>query len=379
VPEASPDPVNPAFLPADFNMEQAVNGMRDLLLEQNPKLKPEMLEPGYVQNIWASDFDGTLGRSANIPVLLAASEDIVQTDAGIVGLGTRRWASEADGKLLMRKDDLFADPKTQAPLMLHAMTSADTAQDLKFLQTVDPAVPGSGKYKDLPWTTSLNADGSPSPAPRNLFAQVWSGFDDPVMTMKTPIEPKMVRTLKQASQADEVTASFIISHRMSTKIVPGMHAALLATNTKKDVAAGRTADVWGVIATGDPQVQAKLGITDPKLSDGQQKAIVQAILQTMLSARTMSWRDDSRGNTGRAIEALAGMFPKTTIRIYDVDHVVGKNHSVPRLIALSNRRGQFQDMRKGMKGTLWTADKLAAHDNEKIPLQPQLTLRDVAR
>jgi hypothetical protein len=340
-----PAPVRAAFLPENFDMPAAVRAMREIIREQNPEIRPEMLEPGFVKSTWCTDFDGTLGRSANIPVMLKWSEDV------------------AVGDKVFKKGSYVEDPVTHEPLMIHGMTGADAFQDLAALQKDE-------RYKNLPWTAQ-NPDGST----RNRFAQDWVAFDDVVQAMKTPLESKMVRTLKNASAQ---IASFIITSRTSEAVGEGMHGALMS----------KGADVWGVITCGDPAVQARLGVTDAELNptgkkdpalDGKRKAIIQMIILEMLQPDSHSWRDDSRGNTGRTIESMAAMHPDKNISVYDVDHVVGKNHSKPRLVARSNGQGQFKDMRKGLRGTLWTPDKIAAHDQEPIPQQPQLRLKDVAR
>jgi len=326
--------IDPAFLPTDFDMGAAVSAMRKLLLAQNPDLTEEMLRPGQVSRTWATDFDGTLGRSANIPVLLRANADVV-----------------SDGKTLMKKGDLFRDPMTHEPLMLHALTGTDVAQDLKALQA---------KYPQLPWTAA-NGDGTT----RSLVQQDFSAFDDPVEAMQTPLESSLVRDLQGSANSRDKLASFVITSRTNSAVADGIHAALKA----------RDADVWGVITCGDPKVQAALGVADPNISDGQRKAIIQMILLSMLNPAAHSWRDDSRGNTGRAIESLAAKFPGMDISVFDANHVPGQNHSEMQLVARSDGHGGFVDPRDGGE---WTQQRLAAHDAEPLPLLPQLTLQDIA-
>ena len=321
---APPAAVDPPFMPVGFDVNAAVDGLRKLLVDQGVPLA--QLQPGKALHTLTTDFDGTLGRSGNIPVFLRAKADVV----------------DANGAVTMKAGDYFKDDKGN-DLMLHGLTGVDVGNDMTMLKT---------KYPTLPWAS---------------VTQDWSAWDDRALTMKTPLEDKMVRRIKDAAKATEPTASFIITARTNAQVAGGMHEALKARGT----------DVTGVICTGDAAVQKQLHVDDPKLSDGQRKALVQMIIVTMYGGvKSHSFTDDGPGNDAASISSLAAKFPTTNVSVFQAVHVVGKNHSTPKLIAQSNGLGGFNDPRDG---SAWTPEKIDAFAKSTLPPLPQLTPDSVAR
>lgn len=312
-------PVDPSFLPAGFDMNAAVDGLRKLLVAQG--VPESMLQPGAVKHTVMTDFDGTLGRSAHVPVFLRAKADVVGPD----------------GKVTMKAGAYFQDEKGN-DLMLHGLTGADVRKDLAALQA---------KYPNLPWAQ---------------VTQDWHAFDDRALALRTPLEGSMVRMLENAAPQ---TALLVITNRTTQDVAGGIRENVLHAT------AGRLA-VTGVLTTGSAEVQKALGIDSPALSDGRRKAIAQIVALELFGPGVTSHRyyDDSVSNDAPAITALAAKFTGMDVKVFEADHTLD-NHAVPKLVAKSNGRGGFVDPRDG---STWTPEKVDAFaKSDPQPLLPQLT------
>jgi hypothetical protein len=321
-PAAPPASVDPAFLPAGFDMNKAVDGLRQILIAQG--VPAESLQPGKVQNTAMTDFDGTLGRTADVPVFLRAKTDV----------------TGPDGKLIMKAGDYFKDDKGN-DLMIRGITGADVGKETAALKA---------KFPNLPWAS---------------VTQDWHAFDDRALAMKTPLNEKVLRSLEEPTKKGP-TALLVITSRTTQDVAGGIRENIL----------NKTGDKFatvGVVTTGVPDVQKALGIDSPTLTDGQRKAIVQMVAMTMLGGPALKshrFYEDSVGNDAPAIASIPGKFPTVETKIFEADHNLD-NTSTPKLVASSNGRGQAIDPRDG---SLWTADKITAYaSSDPQPLLPLLT------
>jgi hypothetical protein len=327
---AAPPPagVDPAFLPPGFDMNKAVEGLRGVLQAQG--VPADQLQPGKITNTAMTDFDGTLGATADTPVYLRAKADVVG----------------ADGKVTMKAGDYFKDDKGN-DLMIRGITGQEVGNELKALQA---------KFPSLPWSN---------------VTQDWHAFDDRALAMKTPLNKGVLDSLETPTK-DGPTALFVITSRTTQDVAGGIRE-----NVQRQ--AGNKFASIGVVTTGVPDVQKALGIDSPTLTDGQRKAIVQMVAMTMLGGqnniKSHRFYEDAVGNDAPAIQALPAKFPGVDTKVFLAMHEQN-NHSVPRLVARSNGQGQAVDA----KGALWTPDKLTAFaTSDPQPTLPLLTPSTVAR
>jgi hypothetical protein len=344
VPAAS---VDPPFLPAGFDWQKTVSGLRSILGGQG---MPEALLSGNkLQHIMTTDFDGTFGRSGTIPVYLRAKTDL----------------RDARGNVVMKAGDYFKDDKGN-DLMIHGTTGFDVGADLKMLQT---------KYPNLPWTDAASGQSNVS--------QDWSEWDSRAKATSEKLEPSMVRRARDAAKASEPSATFIITARTNAQVAGGM----LENQAIQSINGGPKANKLGVICSGDANVQQQLGVDDPKLSDGQRKAIIQMALVMMAGSniKSTSFTDDGPSNDAAAIGSVSAKFPTLDVKVFQAVHHIGVDQDSPQkspvisskpvLVAMSDGLGGMKDPRDG---SAWTADKLAAFSASPLPQLPQLTPDQVA-
>jgi hypothetical protein len=315
-------------VPAGFDMNKAVDGLRQILIAQG--VPAESLQPGAVQHTAMTDFDGTLGRTANVPVFLRAKADV----------------TGPDGKVIMKAGDYFKDDKGN-DLMIRGITGADGKKELAALQA---------KYPNLPWSN---------------VTQDWHAFDDRALALKSPLNTAVLKSLEEPTKKGP-TALFVITSRTTQDVAGGLRENILNKTGNKFATVG-------VITTGAADVQKALGLDSPTLTDGQRKAMVQLIAMTMLGGPTLKshrFYEDSVGNDAPAIQAVPAKFPGVETQVFLADHHPD-NTSTPELIARSNGRGQATDPRDG---STWTSDKLTAFAaSDPQPLLPLLTPAQIAR
>jgi hypothetical protein len=315
--------VDPPFLPAGFDMNKAVEGLRQILTQQG--VSPDMLQPGKVQNTAMTDFDGTLGASFNVPVFLRAKTDVMGPD----------------GKELMKAGDYFKDDKGN-DLMIRGMTGADVGGELNALKT---------KFPNLPWGS---------------VTQDWHAFDDRALAMKTPLNKAVLKSLEEPTK-NGPTGLVVITSRTTQDVAGGIRENLLQHT-------GNKFPMVGVVTTGAPEVQKALGVDSPTLTDGQRKAIVQMVAMTMLGGANLKshrFYEDSVGNDAPALQSLSQKFPSVDTKVFLAQHHLNDT-STPALIGRSNGLGQFTDPRDG---GVWTPDKITAFATSTPqpqfpPLQP---------
>jgi hypothetical protein len=304
-------PKLPAWMPAQFDMNKAVDGAKQMLIAQGEPAAS--IGPGLANRVVFTDVDLTLLKT-DTPTLLK---------------------HKVTGQYLH-------DPGTGKLLLLR-----DLGPELAALKAKYPA---------------FNFDD---------YAPDFREFGSVAELLRMNAIPEDLRILKK-SDADAKSRDFVITARSDDIMIDALDLLLtqkgvdingvFAVNGPTAVSTLGMADT-NANPTANPPVPAAWS-----LKSNQRKAVSMAAVLLAYGGqdhvKNVRFMDDGDDNLQAAMDLLPKMFPKIAFEFYDVEHK-GRNHFKQRLIAKSGAGGELLDARSRKP---FSVDAIKTYADNDLPI-----------